>query len=61
MLIIGKPYHVDDYIEVSDDVSMILHFNGFAPKYKYDGKYYFKKTDDLIKFMTSKNNIERRI
>jgi len=61
MLITDKPKNIDNYVEVSEEISVFLHFNGFTPRYRYNGLYYFKRTNELIDFMIDKNMIERRM
>ena len=51
MLIRDTPKNIDTYIKVDDKTTKILHANGYSPLYM-DNKYiYYKKTDDIIKFM----------
>lgn len=51
MLIRKTPKNKDKYIKVDDEVSFILHQNGFKPKY-IDGLYiYYAKSKNLEKFI----------
>lgn len=51
MIIRATPQNPDNYIGVSDEVSIILHRNGFIPKYIDKEKIYYFKTQKLIEYM----------
>ena len=50
---------ISKYIIVTSDVNIILHKNGFIPKYmSFDGEFYYHdKTDDILSFMKGNNLI----
>ena len=52
MVRIGTPTDEYNYIKISDDKYIyILAKNNYMPNYKDNEYVYFRKTDDLIKFM----------
>lgn len=52
MVRIGTPIDEYNYIKINNDEYIyILAKNNYMPKYKNNEFVYFKKTDDLIKFM----------
>jgi len=51
MLIRQKPSNPQLYYIVLSEESQELHKNNFYPKYFYEGKYYYEKTRELIKYM----------
>ena len=59
MIIRKTPSDVSKYIIVTSDTSVVLHENGFIPKYmSLDGEfYYYDKTDDILSFIKSNNLI----
>lgn len=59
MIIRKTPSDVSKYIIVTSDTSIVLHKNGFVPKYmSLDGEfYYYDKTDDILSFIKSNNLI----
>lgn len=59
MIIRKTPSDISKYIIVTSDVSIVLHKNGFVPKYmSLDGEfYYYDKTDDILSFIKSNNLI----
>ena len=59
MIIRKTPSDFSKYIIVTSDTSIVLHKNGFVPKYmSLDGEfYYYDKTDDILSFMKSNNLI----
>lgn len=59
MIIRKTPRDVSKYIIVTSDTSIVLHKNGFVPKYmSLDGEfYYYDKTDDILSFIKSNNLI----
>ena len=58
MIIRKKPNNLMDYYIVDSDMSVILHSNGYQPKYmSMDGsRYYYKKTESITEFI-NKNNL----
>lgn len=51
MIIRKTPEHLENYVKVGTDATIILHMNGFQPKY-IDSEYvYYLKTDELINFI----------
>lgn len=59
MIIRKTPSDISKYIIVTSDTSIVLHKNGFVPKYmSLDGEfYYYDKTDDILSFIKSNNLI----
>ena len=59
MIIRKTPSDISKYIIVTSDTNVILHKNGFIPKYMSldGGFYYYDKTDDIISFIKSNNLI----
>jgi hypothetical protein len=59
MIIRKTPSDVSKYIIVTSDTSIVLHKNGFVPKYmSLDGEfYYYDKTYDILSFIKSNNLI----
>ena len=59
MIIRKVPSDISKYIIVAPDINVVLHKNGFMPKYmSFDGEfYYYDKTDDILSFMKSNNLI----
>ncbi len=58
MIILGKPKDkvIEDYIEVKDSDSIELNKKGFIPKYR-NGKFtYYKKSEELLKFLEESEN-----
>jgi hypothetical protein len=51
------PKNPQDYVIVNSDTSIILHKNGFMPKYmSLSGDcIFYKKTDKILEFMKSNN------
>lgn len=59
MIIRKTPSNISKYIIVTPDVNIVLHKNGYMPKYmSFDGEfYYYDKTDDILSFIKSNNLI----
>ena len=59
MIIRKTPSDISKYIIVTSDVNVVLHKNGFIPKYmSLDGEfYYYDKTDDILSFIKSNDLI----
>lgn len=59
MIIRKTPSDISKYIIVTPDVNVVLHKNGYMPKYmSFDGEfYYYDKTDDILSFIKSNNLI----
>ena len=55
MIIRGHPKNIDNYIKVDTELSLILHENGFFPKYISGDFIYYFKEDALIKFIDGRN------
>jgi len=55
MIIRGHPKNIDNYIKVDAELSLILHENGFFPKYISGDFIYYLKEDALIKFIDGRN------
>lgn len=59
MIIRKTPSDISKYIIVTSDTNIILHKNGYIPKYmSLDGEfYYYDKTDDILSFIKSNSLI----
>lgn len=59
MIIRKTPSDISKYIIVTPDINVVLHKNGYMPKYmSFDGEfYYYDKTDDILSFIKSNNLI----
>ena len=57
MIIRSIPKNPNDYVIVNSDTSIILHKNGFVPKYmSLSGDcIFYKKDNKLIEFMKQNN------
>lgn len=57
MIIRKTPQNISKYITVNSDINIILHKNGFIPKFmSTDGEfYYYDKTDNIISFIKNNN------
>ena len=57
MIIRKIPKNPNEYIIVNSDTSVVLHKNGFVPKYmSLSGDcIFYKKDDKIINFMKSNN------
>lgn len=44
-----------NYYIIDSEKSQRLQVKGFVPIYFWDGAFYYKKTDELIKFMEGGN------
>lgn len=51
MIIRGTPNNKDDYIKVNSYTSEILHNMNFIPKYINNKSIYYKKNNELLKFL----------
>ena len=51
MIIRGTPNNKDDYIKVNSYISEILHNMNFIPKYINNKSIYYKKNNELLKFL----------
>lgn len=52
MLILGKPKDLKKYIIIIDKtINGALQKEGFIPKYKADGMFYYKKSEKLQDFL----------
>lgn len=51
MIIRGTPNNKDDYIKVNSYTSEILHNMNFVPKYINNKSIYYKKNNELLKFL----------
>ena len=58
MIIRKEPNNPIDYYIVNSEVNMILHSNGYHPRYmSFDGnRYYYAKTENILDFI-NKNNL----
>lgn len=57
MIIRKVPKNIDEYVKVNTKTTLVLHHNGFIPKYMDEkGEYYFyEKSDDILIFMKNNN------
>ena len=57
MVIRKEPRNPKQYIMVNSDTSVILHENGFLPRFmSVNGNYmFYTKTDKIVKFMKDNN------
>lgn len=55
MLILGKPKDLKKYIIIIDETTnAVLQKEGFIPKYKADGMFYYKKSEKLQDFLAGR-------
>jgi hypothetical protein len=51
VIILGKPKNLKKYIIVNETNNEILQKNGFIPKFKSDGLFYYKKNAEIQEFL----------
>ena len=55
MVIFGKPKNESMYVCVDSDGCTVLHELGFQPCYRFGGKIYFTKTDEIVEVIKQWN------
>lgn len=55
MVILGIPKHIKAYMCVDSDGCKRLHELGFQPVYRWMGKIYFTKTNEIVEVIKNCN------
>ena len=53
MLLLQKPKSFNNLVQVTNEQNLILQDNGFSPVYKWQGNFYYIKSNELVKFLNS--------